>query len=85
MISCEQLLYEISNYLDDAVDPHLRAEIEAHLVGCRRCSMVLDSTRKTIRIIADERVLTLPAGFSSRLRAFLATHIEQPGTPGGAT
>ncbi len=76
MIGCEQLLLEISNYLDAEVDAALRAEIEAHLTGCRRCSLLVDTTRRTVRIIADERVLTLPVGFSARLAAFLARHIE---------
>lgn len=76
MISCEQLLLEISNYLDAEVDAALRTEIEAHLAGCRRCSLLVDTTRRTVRVIADERVLTLPIGFSARLDAFLAHRIE---------
>ena len=84
MITCEQLLLEISSYLDGEVEAALRTEIEAHLAGCRRCSLLVDSTRRTIRIIADERVLTLPVGFSVRLDAFLARYIESfPPPPAG--
>lgn len=81
MIDCQQLLNELSNYLDADVSPALRAEIEAHLAGCRRCSLLVDTTRRTIQIIADERVLTLPPNFSERLRGFLARHIEPPMNP----
>lgn len=79
MINCQQLLRELSNYLDGEVEPSLRDEIRQHLATCRRCSVLVDSTRKAVRIIADERVFTLPFGFSGRLEAFLANHIEPPG------
>jgi len=57
------------------VDPALRAEIEAHLSQCRRCPMVLDTTRKTLYIVGDERVSEVPVGFSERLHGALAKKI----------
>lgn len=70
MVSCQRVLKELSNYIDNDVDPNLREQIESHLNGCRRCSVVLDTTRKTVRIYSDEGVLEVPAGFNQRLRAF---------------
>lgn len=75
MVSCHVVLRELSNYIDRDVDPALRAEIEAHLAQCRRCSMVLDTTRKTLYIVADERVFEVPAGFSARLHRTLTKRI----------
>lgn len=71
MVTCAQVLKELSNYIDEDVDPQLRAEIEKHLRGCRRCSVLLDSTRKTLRIVGDDRVFEVPAGYSERLHRFL--------------
>ncbi|MBI4460750.1 MAG: zf-HC2 domain-containing protein [Acidobacteria bacterium] len=76
IIDCMRLHRELSNYLDGAIEPGLRTELEAHLARCRRCSVLLDTTRKTLQILCDERVFTLPIGFSERLRAFLEAHIE---------
>ncbi len=75
MVTCAQVLKELSNYIDEDVDPQLRAEIEKHLRGCRRCSVLLDSTRKTLRIVGDDRVFEVPAGYSERLHVFLTNKL----------
>jgi len=62
---------EISSYIEDDLDPGLRARIEEHLAHCRHCAAVLDSTRNILYLIADERTFELPAGFSKRLHARL--------------
>jgi len=69
MVSCQHVLKELSNYIDNTVDPELRKAIEEHLRGCRRCSVVLDTTRKTLKIYSDEGVLEIPAGYSQRLES----------------
>jgi hypothetical protein len=38
---------------------------------CKRCWVLVDSARKTLRIVADTQIIDLPAGFSERLRARL--------------
>jgi len=70
VVSCQKVLQELSNYIDNEVDARLREQIEQHLRGCRRCSVVLDSTRKTVRIYSDNCVLEVPDGYSRRLREF---------------
>jgi anti-sigma factor RsiW len=74
VVSCQRVLQELSNYIDNEVNAGLREQIENHLKSCRRCSVVLDTTKKTIRIYSDEGVLEVPAGFNQRLRSlFLET------------
>jgi putative zinc finger protein len=70
VVSCQQVLQELSNYIDNDVDTSLREKIENHLKTCRRCSVVLDTTRKTVRIYSDEGVLEVPSGYGQRLRSF---------------
>lgn len=72
MVNCADVLKELSNYIDEDIDPRLREEISNHLRGCRRCSVLLDSTRKTLRVVGDERVFEIPLGYSERLHQFLA-------------
>ena len=72
MVTCAEVLRELSNFIDGDIDPKLRAEIETHLRGCHRCSVMLDSTRKTLKIVGYERVFEIPAGYSDRLHKFLA-------------
>ena len=61
-ISCADFVAEMGNLLDDAVDPELRAHLEAHLATCKTCTVLYDSTRKTIRILADTEMFELSTG-----------------------
>ena len=75
MVNCETVLQELSNFIDREIDPALRAEIEAHLKTCHRCSVLHDSLRKVVVLVADERTFEIPAGYSKRLHAFIDRHL----------
>lgn len=67
-ISCVEVWREVSNYIDDTVDPELRRRMEEHFKGCAHCAAVLDGTLNVVRLVGDGRVFDLPAGFSDRLK-----------------
>lgn len=71
MVSCKRVLDELSNFIDDDIDPQLKGEIEGHLRRCRRCSILHDSLRKMLVIVADGRRFQVPVGYSERLHAFI--------------
>jgi anti-sigma factor RsiW len=58
-ISCSDFVAEIGNLLDGGIDPQLRAHLEAHLASCKVCTVVFDSTRKTIRIVSESATFEL--------------------------
>jgi anti-sigma factor RsiW len=66
-ISCVEVWREISNYVDGAIDPELRARMEAHFKGCAHCTAVLDGTSNVVKLLADGVEYDLPQGFSQRL------------------
>jgi predicted anti-sigma-YlaC factor YlaD len=66
-ISCVEVWREISNYVDDGVDPELKARMELHLKNCSHCRAVLNGTRNTVRLLTDGEWYPLPSGFSERL------------------
>jgi putative zinc finger protein len=66
-ISCLEVWREISNYIDETVDPQLRARIEEHLKHCNHCSAVLDGSRNVVALVGDGRSFDLPSGFGQRL------------------
>jgi len=78
-IDCKHVWEHISAYIDNDVDPVLRAEIDRHLETCEICSAVLDSTRNVVILIADDRVFELPAGFSERLHERIERELEESG------
>jgi hypothetical protein len=66
-ISCSEVWREISNYIDDVVDPELRTRMEAHFKVCKHCTAVLDGTRNVVKLVADEAEFEVPAEYGSRL------------------
>ena len=59
-ISCRHVTREISTYIDSQLSPELRQQIEEHVRLCRRCSILLDTTRKLLYIAGDEKVFEIP-------------------------
>ena len=74
-VSCHEIWREISNYLDNDVDPRLRERMEQHFAHCRHCAALLDSTHNVLVLIGDNRAFALTADFSKRLYAKLAAHL----------
>jgi hypothetical protein len=66
-IGCEQVWVDISDYIDDDLDPNQRAALDQHFVECRRCTALLNGTRNVIGLYRDPRVLAPPDGFHERL------------------
>ena len=42
VVSCEQVWREISNYLEEDMEPGVRTSMEEHIRRCKRCTTVLD-------------------------------------------
>ena len=70
-IDCLDVVREVSNYLENEVDPELRRRLAAHFAGCAHCTAILDGTRNLLNLVGDGTVFELPAGFSERLKARL--------------
>jgi len=76
-IKCEEVVREISNYLDGELDAALRRRMEAHCKLCRRCSAVLDGARNVVRLAGDIRAFDVPPDFGQRLDAKLQQCVAQ--------
>jgi Putative zinc-finger len=84
VVTCEEVWREVSNYLEDDIEPALRSAMEEHFRGCPHCTAVLDGTRNVIEVYGDERMFELPVGFSQRLRRRLEENMpRQRGTAFG--
>ena len=72
MIRCEDVLREISNYLDLEVTLELRQQIEEHLSACDHCRVLVNTTRKTLSLVAGSKVFEISPAVSARLLERLA-------------
>ena len=76
MISCADFLAQLSNYVEGDLSGDLRAQLEFHASHCRSCTVLLDSTRKTIRILADAECFDLPSDVCSRIDEQIIDRIQ---------
>lgn len=72
MITCKDFLRELSDYLDEATDPGLRAELERHINECPNCWVICDTTRKTIQVYKGMDLHPLPDSVHHRLMEMVA-------------
>lgn len=75
-IKCEEVWWEISNYVDGTVSPGRRQAMDQHFNECRRCKAILDGTRNVVKLVADPRAFPLPAGAGERLQSALEQRLE---------
>ena len=76
MFSCEDVLAELSAYLDNEVTESLRQQLEEHMVHCRTCRAVYYSTRKTLRIVTESGSFELSEDVSSRISSSIRAKIR---------
>ena len=48
-LSCQELVELVTDYLEGALTPELRARFEAHIAHCSGCQTYLEQMRATIR------------------------------------
>jgi anti-sigma factor RsiW len=67
MMDCKEVLANLSDYVDGEVSVELRKTIERHIARCRRCRVVLDTTRRTLKLVLDAEPFEVPLAVSARL------------------
>ena len=68
MLSCNDLLAELSNLLDGEVPAETRRALEDHIAVCRICHVLYDSASKTIRVVTESGTFELPDTVAERVR-----------------
>lgn len=67
MLTCKDFLSELNEYLDEAVGPELRKELEQHVSECPNCWVVVDTTKKTLKVFKGMEPQPVPENIRSRL------------------
>jgi len=60
LITCADFMAEIGNYLEGDVADEVRHQLEQHLSHCQTCTVLVDSSRKTLKIVTDTGTFDLP-------------------------
>lgn len=77
MISCEQFISHISELIEDELDAAWRQSMLEHTRQCRNCFVVLDTTRRMIRLVGDPDLFELPPQVSGRLHDAIELRLQQ--------
>lgn len=70
-VVCASGVELLMDYLEGTVAEDLRADLEAHVAACPRCTAFVASYRETPRILREATVAALPADLGESLLAFL--------------
>src|SRR5438309_10720061 len=79
MLTCKQFLSELSDYLDDTLDPTTKAELHRHVNECPNCWVVCNTTEKTVKVFKGCQPKAVPSDVESRLMAALERRIAARG------
>lgn len=70
-LTCQEVMDQLADYLDDEARAELIAQVDLHVGSCQHCRVEVDRLRRTIMIYrCDERVI-LPVRLEGRLRVAL--------------
>ncbi len=79
LLTCNDFLKELSDYLDESVEGELRQRIGGHITECPNCWVMLDTTKKTLQIYRGLEPEPIPTGLHSKLMTALAKKMVSGG------
>lgn len=74
--SCDEVLAELGNYLDDDLAREVRSQLTLHLTHCKTCQVIYDSALKTLKIVTDSDSFELPEDVAEPLIATIMTKVR---------
>jgi predicted anti-sigma-YlaC factor YlaD len=66
-LTCQEVLDQLSDYLDDDARAELVGDVDHHLGICVHCRVEVDTLRRTIMIYRHEERVEIPTRLSMRL------------------
>lgn len=77
-MNCDDVIHELSNFLDGELSTAAAEELEIHLDECSECKLVVNQTKKTIELYCDAELIELPKEVRSRLHDALRRKLSAP-------
>ena len=75
LLTCKQLLDELSEYLDGNVQDDVRSHLDKHVSECPNCWVVVDTTKRTLQIYKGMDPQPIPDELHARLMKALEKKI----------
>ncbi len=81
MLTCKEFLHELNEFLDESVSAETRAELQRHVNECPNCFVIVDTTRKTLRVFKGVTEKAIPHDVHSRLMKALEKKMAAKAQP----
>ena len=82
MLTCKDFIQELNDYLDETMDPQMRADLQKHVNECPNCWVVCDTTEKTLKVFKGMEAKAVPQDVQNRLLQALQKRIAERGPLG---
>jgi anti-sigma factor RsiW len=76
-VVCASGVELLMDYLEGTLTADVRADLEAHVAACPRCTAFVASYRETPRILREASAVTLPPDLETSLLGFLRSRRGQ--------
>lgn len=76
-MNCDDIIHELSTYIDGELDASMKHELEEHLEECKECGLIVNQTKKTIQIFCDSEPVELPGDVRNRLHEALRRKLRE--------
>ncbi|MCI0656353.1 MAG: zf-HC2 domain-containing protein [Acidobacteria bacterium] len=77
MLSCDQVLAELQDYLDDDLAAEVRQQLDGHLSHCKTCRVIYDSLKRTLTLVTESGSFTLPQSVSGKIQQRVMERIKK--------
>ena len=77
MPTCKDFLRELSEYLDSSIDAETRQELDRHAAECPNCWVLLDTTKKTLKIYKGCEPQAVPPALEAKLMAAVQKRMSE--------
>ncbi len=67
MLTCKEFLSELNEFLDESVCGTTKEELQRHVNECPNCFVVVDTTKKTLRVFRGVTEKAIPEEVHTRL------------------
>ena len=77
-LTCEEVLDQLADYLDDSAHAELVGAVDRHIGSCRHCRVEVDSIRLTVMFYRREERIELSPALAAKLKLALDKVYHDP-------
>ena len=79
MLTCKQFLQELNEFLDETMDPTMKADLQRHINECPNCWVVCDTTLKTLKVFKGMDAKPIPEHVHTKLMQAIERRMKATG------